>query len=149
MLVEVADQRSIAREDAPCRSSLKGHLKRFDFVDCLCRNSSDLPVESLDVSLRGRRMIEDSEIEWFAEGFWARQSRQTPDQLIKTGTHVVEGVTNGKTSVVGHIKKLALRNNASFVEIVISPHSVSLRSGESLSQNVQRAFKSSSPTKFK
>ena len=29
-------------------------LKRFDFVDCLCRNSSDLPVESLDVSLRGR-----------------------------------------------------------------------------------------------
>ncbi len=135
MLVEVADSVQPPERMRLVGTSSMVRLKRFDFVDCLCRNSSDLPVESLDVSLRGRRMVEDRKLRGLRRVL-ARQSRQTPDQLIETGTHVVGGVTNGKTSVVGHIKKLALETMPLLLKIVIPPHSVSLRPSELFQQNV-------------
>ena len=80
-------------------------------------------------------MVEDRKLRGLRRVL-ARQSRQTPDQLIETGTHVVGGVTNGKTSVVGHIKKLALETMPLLLKIVIPPHSVSLRPSELFQQNV-------------
>lgn len=122
-------------------------LKRFDFLDGFRGNSSDLPVPSLDVLVFAGRTIEDGELGRFRR-ICTRQARQTPNELIETGTHIVEGVARRQTGVIRDIKELAFKTIPLLLKIVVSPHSVSLRAGELFEKRVQSVQMHLRPTKF-
>lgn len=122
-------------------------LKRFDFLDGSRGNSSELPVPSLDVPVFGGPTIEDGELGRFRR-ICTCQARQTPNDLIETGTHIVEGVADRQTGVIRDITELAFKTIPLLFKIVVSPHSVSLRSGELFQQRVQSIQMHLRPTKF-
>jgi len=92
-------------------------------------------------------MIKDRELGRF-RNFGKRQSRQAPNELIETGTHVVEGVADRETDIIRDIEELAFKTIPLLFKIVISPDSVSLRSGELFQQRVQGVQMHLRPTQF-
>jgi hypothetical protein len=123
-------------------------LKRFDFLDRFGGNSGDLPIPSPNVLRFGGQGIKDGKLDSFRRRTGTRQSSQTPNDLIETGAHVIESVSDRQTGVIRNIEKLTFKTIPLLFKIVISPQSISLRSGELFQKRIQRVQMHLRPTKF-
>ena len=67
----------------------------------------------------------------------AHSLRQTPDQLVETGTHVVIGVSDREANVVWHVGQLELENMPLILKIVVLRKRVGLLSSERFEQGIK------------
>ena len=148
MLVDVAK-----RVQSPKGMSFEGcpsliRLKRFNLGNGLRTNPSNLLVEPFDVFFGHRQMVENRKLSGRGRRLFATPIRETPNNLIQTGTQIVEGIPERERNRIRNIEKRTLETVSSLLRIYIAPDCVSLRSGEFFEQKIQGVQMHLRPTKF-
>jgi hypothetical protein len=119
-------------------------LKRFNLTDGPRRNARQLlvkPFETLNSEPFDNREL---------RAFWdATQSSQTPNELVKRRTHVVEGITGNQTDVVRNIHELNAENVSLIFKIILTRNRTGTgRSAELPDLNVESLKVMLRPTQF-
>src|ERR1019366_3618678 len=93
-------------------------LKRFDFRDGKSRNAGRLvgkPFSSLAIVF-----ADDGELGAFGTAKPSGGAGETPDELIKVGTHTVKGVSSCETDGIGNIGEPDLKDMLLMFKVIIT-----------------------------